>query len=176
VYGRIAGSEAAYYVKSWQGDGMPKDQILAEETRLYDGTLNGRGDASPYEIRDRLQELMDRDAYVFRSGDGLARALREIRSLRTEAYRNVGDKEREYNTNLLHVLELDSLLNAAEIVVTGALARQESRGAHTRLDFPKRDDVHWLQHTLAHRGPDGTPRLTYVPVTITKHQPVERKY
>jgi succinate dehydrogenase / fumarate reductase flavoprotein subunit len=176
VYGRITGAEAAYYVKNWQGDGLPQDQILAEETRLFDGTLSGHGDASPYEIRDRLQELMDRDAYVFRSGDGLARALREIRSLKTQAYRNVGDKEREYNTNLLHVLELDSLLNAAEIVVTGALARQESRGAHTRLDFPKRDDVHWLQHTLAHRGPDGAPQLSYVPVTITKHQPVERKY
>ena len=77
---------------------------------------------------------------------------------------------------LLHVLELDSLLNAAEIVVAGALARQESRGAHTRLDFPKRDDVHWLEHTLAHRGPDGSPQLSYIPVTITKHQPVERKY
>lgn len=176
VYGRITGAEAAYYVKNWQGDGLPQDQILAEETRLFDGTLSGHGDASPYEIRDRLQELMDRDAYVFRSGDGLARALREIRSLKTQAYRNVGDKEREYNTNLLHVLEIDSLLNAAEIVVTGALARQESRGAHTRLDFPKRDDVHWLQHTLAHQGPDGAPQLSYVPVTITKHQPVERKY
>ena len=176
VYGRITGAEAAYYVKGWQGNGLPKDQILAEETRLFDGTLNGRGDASPYEIRDRLQELMDRDAYVFRSGEALARALREIRALKEETYRNVGDKEHEYNTNFLHVLELDSLLNAAEIVVTGALARQESRGAHTRLDFPKRDDVHWLQHTLAHRGPDGAPRLRYVPVTITKHQPVERKY
>jgi len=176
VYGRITGAEAAYYVKGWQGNGLPKDQILAEETRLFDGTLNGRGDASPYEIRDRLQELMDRDAYVFRSGEALARALREIRALKEETYRNVGDKEHEYNTNFLHVLELDSLLNAAEIVVTGALARQESRGAHTRLDFPKRDDVHWLQHTLAHRGPDGAPRLSYVPVTITKHQPVERKY
>ncbi len=176
VYGRITGAEAAYYVKGWQGNGLPNDQILAEETRLFDGTLNGRGDASPYEIRDRLQELMDRDAYVFRSGEALARALREIRALKEEAYRNVGDKEHEYNTNFLHVLELDSLLNAAEIVVTGALARQESRGAHTRLDFPKRDDVHWLQHTLAHRGPDGAPRLSYVPVTITKHQPVERKY
>ena len=176
VYGRITGAEAAYYVKNWQGNGLPKDQVLAEETRLFDGTLNGHGEASPYEIRDRLQELMDRDAYVFRSGEGLARALREIRSLKAEAYRNVGDKEREYNTNLLHVLELDSLLNAADIVVTGALARQESRGAHTRIDFPKRDDVHWLQHTLVHRGPNGEPQLSYVPVTITKHQPVERKY
>ncbi len=176
VYGTITGAEAAYYVKNWQGNGLPKEQILAEETRLFDETLNGDGDVSPYEIRDRLQEIMDRDAYVFRSGDGLARAVREIRALKEAAYRKVGDKEREYNTNFLHVLELDSLLNAAELVVTGGLARQESRGAHTRLDFPKRDDVHWLKHTLARRGPDGHPVLDYIPVTITKHQPVERKY
>lgn len=176
VYGKITGEEAAYYVKGWQGNGLPKEQVLAEEKRLFDETLNGNGDVSPYEIRDRLQEIMDRDAYVFRSGEGLARAVREIRDLKEQAYRKVGDKEREYNTNFLHVLELDSLLNAAELVVTGGLARQESRGAHTRLDFPKRDDVHWLKHTLAHRGPDGEPLLTYTPVTITKHQPVERKY
>ncbi len=175
VYGRIAGAEAAYYVKRWQRDGIPKQQILDEERRLFDDTLRGSGDVSPYEVRDRLQEIMDRDAYVFRSGDGLTRALREIRVLKGEAYRKVGDKEKEYNTNLLHVLELDSLLEAAEVAVAGALAREESRGAHTRLDFPKRDDVKWLKHTLAYRTPEG-PRLEYVPVKITKHQPVERKY
>ena len=176
VYGRITGGEAANYVKSWQGDGVPQDQVLAEEKRLFDETLNGNGDVSPYEVRDRLQELMDRNAYVFRSGDDLARALREIRALKRQAYRKIGDKEREYNTNFLHVLELDSLLDTAEIVVAGAVAREESRGGHTRLDFPKRDDVHWLKHTLARRGPDGTPQLSYIPVTITKFQPVERKY
>ncbi len=176
VYGRVTGAEAAYYVKAWQGNGLPQEQVLAEERRLFDETLNGDGDVSPYEVRDRLQEIMDRDAYVFRSGDGLARAVREVRALKKQAYRKVGDKEREYNTNFLHVLELDSLLNAAELVVTGALARQESRGAHTRLDYPKRDDAHWLKHTVAHRGADGQPLLSYIPVTITKHQPVERKY
>ena len=176
VYGRITGAEAAQYVKGWQGNGLPQDQVLAEEKRLFDETLNGNGDVSPYEVRDRLQAIMDRDAYVFRSGEGLTRAVREIRALKQEAYRKIGDPEREYNTNFLHVLELDSLLNAAEVVVVGGLARQESRGAHTRLDFPKRDDVNWLKHTLARRGPDGRPQLSYVPVTITKHQPVERKY
>ncbi len=175
VYGRITGAEAAYYVKNWQGDGIPTQPILDEERRLFDDTLRGSGDVSPYEIRDRLQEIMDRDAYVFRTGDGLARALREIRVLKQEAYRNVGDKEKEYNTNLLHVLELDSLLNAAEVAVAAALARGESRGAHTRLDFPKRDDVRWLKHSLAYRTADGL-RLDYLPVKITKHQPVERKY
>ncbi|HLE46203.1 MAG TPA: succinate dehydrogenase/fumarate reductase flavoprotein subunit [Thermoplasmata archaeon] len=175
VYGRITGAEAAASVKTWPGDGVPKEQVLEEERRLFDGTLRGGGDANPYDVRDRLRAAMDRDAYVFRTGEGLTRALREVRALQREAYRNVGDPEKEYNTNFLHVLELDSLLAAAEIVVAGALAREESRGAHTRLDHPKRDDEKWLMHTLARRTAHG-PRLEYVPVTITKHRPVERRY
>lgn len=175
VYGRITGAEAAAYVDRWQGNGLPRQAVLAEETRIFRETLNGSGDVNPYDIRNRLQEIMDRDAYVFRTGAGLARALREVRALQKEAYRNVVDKDRAYNTNLEHVLELDSLLTSAEIVLVGALAREESRGAHSRLDFPKRDDVNWLKHTLAYRSADG-PRLSYVPVTITKYPPVERKY
>ncbi len=175
VYGRITGAEAAAYAQAWPGDGVPREQIEAEERRLFDETLRGGGDANPYEVRDRLRAIMDRDAYVFRTGEGLARALCQIRAMQREAYRNVGDREKEYNTNFLHVLELDSLLTAADLVVASALAREESRGAHTRLDYPKRDDVRWLKHTLARRTPEG-PRLEYVPVTITKHRPVERKY
>jgi len=175
VYGRLAGAAAAEYIQGFHGNGIPKEEVFKEERRIFDETLRGTGDVSPYEVRDRLQEIMDRDAYVFRTGEGLARALREIRNLKARAYRNVGDKEPQYNTNLLHVLELDSLLTAAELVVLGALAREESRGAHTRLDFPKRDDVNWLKHTLFHRTPDG-PRVSYVPVRITKYRPEERKY
>jgi len=175
VYGRFTGDAAARYAMGWQGDGVSREAILREESRIYDETLRGGGDVSPYDVRDRLQTIMDSRAYVFRTGDDLASALHDIRALKANAYRNVADRAKGYNTNLLHVLELDSLLNAAEVVVASALAREESRGAHTRLDFPKRDDVRWLRHTLAYRTEDG-PRLAYVPVTITKHQPVERTY
>jgi len=175
VYGRFTGDAAARYAMGWQGDGVSREAIEREESRVFDETLRGGGNVSPYEVRDRLQEIMDAHAYVFRTGDGLATALREIRRLKAEAYRNVSDRAKEYNTNLLHVLELDSLLNAAEVVVASAIAREESRGAHTRLDFPKRDDVRGMRHTLAYRTPAG-PRLAYVPVTITKHLPVERTY
>ncbi len=71
VYGRITGREAAEYVTGWQGDGLPKDAILGEEKRLFDETLNGSGNVSPYEVRTRLQAVMDREAYVFRTGEGL---------------------------------------------------------------------------------------------------------
>lgn len=175
VYGRLTGAAAAAYAGGRQGNGAPRDQILAEETRVFDETLRGSGDVSPYEVRDRLQETMDRHAYVFRTEDGLRTALADVRRLRSEAYRNVTDRAREYNTNLLHVLELDALLNAAEVVLAGALARRESRGAHARLDFPRRDDQAWLKHSLAYRTADG-PKLAYLPVRITRYPPAERRY
>ena len=75
----------------------------------------------------------------------------------------------------MDVLELEAMFEVAEIVLVGGLARTESRGAHSRLDYPKRDDTNWLKHTLAHCTPDG-PRLEYAPVTITKYPPTERHY
>jgi succinate dehydrogenase / fumarate reductase flavoprotein subunit len=175
VYGRIAGAEAAAFASGWQGDGTPRGLVAEEESRVFDDVLRGGGDVSPYRVRERLQRTMDEDAYVFRTGEGLDHALREVRSLRSEAYRNVVDREKEYNTNLMHVLELESLLAAAEAVLVSARAREESRGAHTRLDFPARDDAHWLRHTLVYTAPRG-PELAYLPVTITRFPPTERRY
>jgi succinate dehydrogenase / fumarate reductase flavoprotein subunit len=176
VYGRITGAAAASYaLNGHRRQDIPDDQIRQEESRMYDETLRGSGTISPYEIRDRLQAIMDRHAYVFRDGENLKQAIRDVRALREESYRKVSDKTREYNTNLLHVLELDSLLHAAELVLIGALAREESRGAHSRLDYPKRDDENWLKHSLSYRV-NGEPRLSYTPVTITKHAPTERRY
>ena len=175
VYGRITGAEAAMYVKDRNSLDVPKRQVLEEESRIYDETLHGSGTASAYEVRERLRTIMDNYAYVFRTGEGLKQALREVRKLRGETYHKVEDREREYNTNLLHVLELDSLLNVAEVLLLSAIAREESRGAHSRIDYPKRNDLSWLKHTLAYSSPEG-PQLSYLPVVITKHPPVERKY
>jgi succinate dehydrogenase / fumarate reductase flavoprotein subunit len=80
-----------------------------------------------------------------------------------------------YNSNLFHALEIENLIDLAEVTVVGALARKESRGAHARRDFPSRDDEEWLRHTLAFRTEAG-PRLTYKAVTINTWKPVERKY
>ncbi|MBI4915393.1 MAG: succinate dehydrogenase/fumarate reductase flavoprotein subunit, partial [Acidobacteria bacterium] len=81
-----------------------------------------------------------------------------------------------YNSNLFHALELENLLDLAEVTVMGALARQESRGAHARRDFATRDDEKWLKHTLAWREDGKPPRLDSKPVTINTWKPVERKY
>jgi succinate dehydrogenase / fumarate reductase flavoprotein subunit len=119
---------------------------------------------------------MDEHVGVFRTGEGLAAALAAVRDLRTRSRRApVNDKGRTYNSNLFHALELENLLDLAEVTVAGALARQESRGAHARRDFTTRDDEKWLRHTLAWWTEAG-PRFDHKPVTITTWKPVERKY
>lgn len=114
--------------------------------------------------------------WVFRSGDGLSKALREAKKLK-ERFANIRieDREKQFNTDLVGALQLDFTLDLCEVTIAGALARTESRGAHTRLDYSKRDDESWLKHTLAYCTKDG-PRLEYVPVTITKWPPAARAY
>src|SRR5665811_782759 len=99
-----------------------------------------------------------------------------VREIRDRAERApVADQSRIYNSNLIHALELENLLDLAEVTVAGALAREESRGAHARRDFATRDDESWLKHTLAFHAVAG-PRFEHKPVTIDMWLPVERKY
>ena len=177
VYGTVTGREVAKYVLSSERSvEIPRERAEAEEKRVLE-ILSRNGDECPYEIRRELRETMDRDVYVFRTGEGLERALKKLRELRKKfAGIRVEDKGGIYNTNLTEVLEIDNMLTVAEVIVTSALARTESRGAHFRLDYPKRDDENWLKHTLAYRGPDGRPSLSYIPVRITRWTPTERKY
>jgi succinate dehydrogenase / fumarate reductase flavoprotein subunit len=119
---------------------------------------------------------MDSQVSVYRTASELEAALNKIKELKQRLPDiQVKDRGRVYNTDLLSALQLDNLLDLAEIVVAGALARTESRGAHSRRDFTQRDDDNWLKHTLAYYTPTG-PRLDYIPVTITMWQPVERRY
>jgi succinate dehydrogenase / fumarate reductase flavoprotein subunit len=114
---------------------------------------------------------------VFRIEEGMHQAVEKIRELQRE-FQNVGvdDQGQHFNTDILEALQTENLLDLAEVIALGALARTESRGAHARDDFKKRDDENWLQHTLAFRQPDGEIDLRYKPVVITQHQPKERVY
>ena len=107
----------------------------------------------------------------------MERALTRVRELR-ERYSNVVvmDKGKRFNTDLMEAWELGNLLDLAEVTALSALERTESRGAHMREDYDKRDDVNWLKHTLAVRGEDDSLDLSYKPVTITKFEPKERVY
>ena len=102
--------------------------------------------------------------------------MKELRELRKSSWRHVDDQTREYNTNLVNVLELEAMFDIAEVVLVGGLVRTESRGAHARLDHPNRNDNDWLKHTLAYFDPNGHPKLEYSPVTITKYTPTPRHY
>ena len=127
-------------------------------------------------IRSELQTIMMDDCGVYRNEAGLKRVQAKIVELR-KRYESVGvsDKGKEFNTELLEAMELENLLDLADSTVASALARKESRGAHAREDFPKRDDQNFLKHTLAYRRESGVD-LKYKPVVITKFQPQERKY
>jgi succinate dehydrogenase / fumarate reductase flavoprotein subunit len=119
---------------------------------------------------------MNTKVWIFRKGDQLESALKEIRELKRR-FRNirVEDKGKSFNTGFTSAIQLDFMLDLAEVTIAGALARTESRGAHSRSDYPKRDDANWLKHTLAYCTKEG-PRLEYAPVTITKWPPAARTY
>ena len=177
VWGNITGRHAAEYAQRAKDRNMtvPEQQVLEEEKRIYDGIFHGRGDMNPYEIKKRLADLMDSKAYVFRDGNTLAEALKEVKELKRTSWRHVDDKANEYNTNYINVMEIDSIARISEIVLMGALNRQESRGAHARIDYPSRDDVNYLKHTLAYYAHE-EPKLRWHPVRVTRYAPVERKY
>ena len=176
VWGGIAGGEIAGALPGMAAAAaVPADRAAAAEGHVRQ-VLGREGDENLYELRRQLRETMDSKVGVFRNGDDLATALQQVREIRERAQRApVVDQSRVYNSNLVHALELDNLLDLAEVTVAGALAREESRGAHARRDFPARDDETWLRHTLAFHTPDG-PRFDHKPVTIDMWKPVERKY
>lgn len=176
VFGAVAGKEAAKYALSSNLRKLSSAKLLTEESRIYDKILGAEGDERVPVIRDEMKRLMSEKVFIFRKGDQLESALNEIRGLK-QRFDNikVEDKGKQFNTGIVEALQLDFMLDLAEVTIISALARKESRGAHSRLDYPKRDDENWLRHTLAHYTKDG-PRLEYVPVTITRWQPAARTY
>jgi len=176
VFGAVAGEEAAKHVLSSSFRELAHEKILAEEKRVFDEILGSEGDEKVSVIRDEMRRIMSEKAWIFRRDKELASALKEIRELK-EKFKNirVEDKSRAFNTGLVAALQLDFTLDLSEVTVASALARTEFRGAHSRLDYPKRDDENWLKHTLAYCTREG-PRLEYIPVTITKWPPTARAY
>jgi len=177
VWGKIAGNKAALHALQ-QKNFPPLSQEAAlrdAESQVFD-RFKPDAKESAYSLRWELQKIMDAEVSVYRTGSGLEAALKKVKELQQRVPDiQVKDRGRIYNTDLLSALEVDNLLDIAEVVVVGALARTESRGAHSRRDFPERNDVDWLKHTLAHYTPAG-PRMEYLPVIINAWEPVERKY
>ena len=175
VFGAQAGANAAQYALEQPPHDLNQQPVAAEEKRLFDGIFHAGGGENPYEVHNEVQAIMDKYAYVYRTGEGLGEGLKQLRELHNRSFRHVDDQAKEYNTNFINVLELEAMFEIAEIVLAGGLARTESRGAHSRIDYPKRDDANWLKHSLCYYTPDG-PRIDYAPVTITRYTPTERHY
>jgi len=179
VFGARAGRAAAEYATTVGGvPSAVQAQARSEEQRL-ERELSRRGDGSERiaDIRTEMQATLETAAGIYRDGPSLTKAVDEIRALQ-ERFARVGidDHSHTFNTELTALLELSGMLDVAQTIIESALHREESRGAHQRTDFPKRDDEHFLAHTLVHREPDGTPRIDHLPVTITRWPPGERVY
>jgi succinate dehydrogenase / fumarate reductase flavoprotein subunit len=176
VFGRRAGIAAAEYAAVRSQPELPS----APETTvvsMVSALLASTGTERVAAIRRALQETMDRNAQVYRTDESLKQAEEDIAALKLR-YANVAitDKGRRFNSDLLEAIELGFLLDLAEVLVVGARARNESRGGHFREDYPKRDDVNFMRHTMAYREADGAIRLDYKPVVQTRYRPMERKY
>lgn len=172
VFGRRAGRDMARYLK--EAERVPVAHNPDSEARgQLEGLRASTGGERVAAIREELASSMMEWCGIFRNGDDLQRMLNKLGELRERYARiTLDDRGRRFNQDLVEAWELGCLLDVAEATVRSALNRTESRGAHMREDFPRRDDAHWLKHTLLYR--DG--RFAYKPVTITRFQPQERKY
>jgi succinate dehydrogenase / fumarate reductase flavoprotein subunit len=170
VFGRRAGLRAAAAVAGKPPRALFDATLRAEEARIKK-LMTNEGPERAWQVRDELGQVMSLNLGIFRTKQSMMEARERVRALKDRADHVVlQDRGKVFNTDLIQALELQSLLDVAETIVAGALAREESRGAHYRADFPKRDDVTWLTHSIAHRTSDG-PKLSHVPVTITRFPP-----
>ncbi|HEX2260881.1 MAG TPA: fumarate reductase (quinol) flavoprotein subunit [Candidatus Binatia bacterium] len=179
VFGTRAGRAAAAYATNVAAPASAATEALAadEQRRLDREFLRKDGGKERIAtIRQEMQKTMEEGAGIYRDQQKMEKTCGTLRTLR-ERFKHIiiEDRGSTFNTEVMSALELDFMLDVAEAVANSALLRRESRGSHTRTDFPKRDDENFLKHTLAYRTPDG-PKIDYLPVTITRWTPEERKY
>jgi succinate dehydrogenase / fumarate reductase flavoprotein subunit len=175
VFGKHAGLKAAEYANQVDFGNLPADAEAGTKAQ-FDALRNGSGKENAFTIATEMKKVMFDEVGIYRSAKGMRIAIQKIRELK-ERFKEVrvGDTGRIFNTELLNVWELGNMLEIAEMIARCALNRQESRGGHSREDFPERDDKKWLKHTLAWKKGDRIV-IGYKPVAITKYQPKARVY
>ncbi len=177
VFGRRAGKTILEETREASFGEIDEKKALASARREIDGLLHNGATEDLHAMREELKETMTLKVGVYRNGEQMKEAHGKIKELQGRfANVKVDDRRKNFNTNLLEAIELGHMLEYSELIVAGAEARTESRGAHARDDHPTRDDENWLAHTLAFKNDDGGYELKYKPVTITRFKPVERTY
>jgi succinate dehydrogenase / fumarate reductase flavoprotein subunit len=176
VYGRRTGAAIARYVQNRKLPDLDESRYLTEATNQIQALLDQDGGWRIAQLRQAYQDCMTDHCGVFRTEDVMREGIAKLRELQ-QHYSGVrlDDKGKLWNTEIIEALELRNLMVVGEIILTSALNRQESRGSHSREDFPDRDDAQFLKHTLAYYSPVGID-IAYKPVAITMFQPQERKY
>jgi succinate dehydrogenase / fumarate reductase, flavoprotein subunit len=175
VFGRRAGRHMIEFIQENDHEPLPPEPDFRARAEI-EALLSQDSEEMAADIRADLQEHMMNDAGVFRTGEGLERLTGILGDLRDRFTRvGVRDKGKTFNMDLVETLETGYLLDVAESIVAGALAREESRGGHFREDFPQRDDENWLKHTLAYKTSGGI-EMSSKPVVITRFEPKERTY
>jgi succinate dehydrogenase / fumarate reductase flavoprotein subunit len=182
VFGKRSGINAAKYAATAEFVALPEDPTAYVEKQVAHVRDND-GAERVGAIRKDLQETMDANMQVFRSGETIAQALADIEALRRR-YDNIGiqDKGKRFNLDLLEAIELGFLLDLAEVMTVSALHRHESRGGHFREDYPKRDDENFMKHTMIYKDDEAETegikgmRFDTKPVIFTRYEPMERKY
>ncbi len=177
VFGKIAGENAMKYAKTSNFEAQGTlERLLPGESQRISALLNMNEGEAFFKIRDELKATMDEKVGIFRDEQKLTAALENIRNLKMR-YKSVyvRNKGAVFNQEIVNAIELEGMLDIAETICIGALARRESRGSHFRLDYPERDDVNWLRHTLVSYTPDG-PGIEHKPVNITMYEPKRREY
>jgi succinate dehydrogenase / fumarate reductase flavoprotein subunit len=178
VFGKRAGEKASEQVD--KETGIPDEAVFQNHLRVFQSGLKNiferKKEESTYLIRDEMKALMSSQVGIFRNEPALLSAKEKIKELK-KRFLKIGLKQRDlaFNNEFIQYWELEGMLQVAETIVEGALVRKESRGSHFRVDYPDRDDEHWLRHTLAFKTTEGV-KLDYKKVTITSYPPRERTY
>ncbi len=176
VFGRRGGKQISKFIENAELTPLP-DNADEWTKKIIERIKSNDSGIKMIDVRREMQKTMMDKCSVFREETGLKEGLSEIRKLK-EKYLKVGidDKSKGFNTDLLEVIELGGLISTAETIITCALDRTESRGAHSREDYPKRDDVEWLKHSLIFKTAKSEPDIRYKPVIIKQFEPKERVY
>ncbi len=176
VYGRRVGREIASYVTNRNLPNIDEKKYIAKAEKRINDLLNQEGNIRINSLRQEFQDCMTEHCGVFRTEEVMKEGLSRIQQLKaTYQQIYVDDKARDWNQELIEALELQNIMVVGEIILTSAFHRQESRGAHSREDFPSRNDQQYLQHTLASYAPGGV-KIDYMPVVVNDFEPKERKY